>query len=164
VDFDFFSERPALHGPSLADRLRETFSTLQVTNATEGTFNGLINDVKLSFFRYPYPLVEPPYHWEAHDLHVAGLPDLGAMKLSAIAQRGLKKDFIDVHALMNQGITLGEMLDFYRRKYSTSDVMRVRVGLAYFDSAEDQLMPRMLTPVEWTTIKADILRAAKELK
>lgn len=33
------------------------------------------------------------------------------------------------------------MLDLYRRKYSTDDVIHVLIGLAYFDTAEEEPMP-----------------------
>ncbi len=37
---------------------------------------------------------------------LASLEDLGCMKLAAIAQRGAKKDFFDLHALLRAGQSL----------------------------------------------------------
>lgn len=163
VDFDFFAADPTAEGPTLRDQLAAALPDLLTTDVSPGTFNGVAAGVKLSFCRYRYPLLDTAELWEAYAVHVASLRDLSAMKLSAIAQRGHKKDFIDLHALLASGLSLPEMLDWYRQRYAVSDVMPVRIGLAYFDDAEEQPIPTMHTEVDWTRIKADIRRAARSL-
>ena len=85
------------------------------------------------------------------------------MKLSAIAQRGTKRDFVDVFALLEAHSTLDRMLVLYRQKYSTADVLHVLQALAYFDDADTQRMPSMLWDVEWPLIKDRIRRATRRL-
>jgi hypothetical protein len=75
--------------------------------------------------------------------------------LHAVAQRGTKKDFIDVHAL-GARFGLGEMLGFYRRKFAIADVGRILAGLTYFDDAESDPMPSMLVPASWDIVKAEL--------
>lgn len=58
------------------------------------------------------------------------------MKLSAIGDRGAKRDFIDLYALGRTHFALEEMLDFYRRKYGTSDIAHSVMALTCFDDAE----------------------------
>jgi hypothetical protein len=76
------------------------------------------------------------------------------MKLSAVAQRGARKDFVDVFALGRNGLRLREMLRLYQEKYETGDVAHVLAGLSYMDDAEREPMPKMLAPIEWNEVKA----------
>lgn len=50
------------------------------------------------------------------NFYLAGMKDIAAMKLEAIAGRGSKKDFIDIFFLLQQ-FTLKEIFDFHREKY-----------------------------------------------
>jgi len=45
------------------------------------------------------------------------------MKLAAVAQRGSKKDFVDVFGF-GRHFGLGDMLAFYREKFGVEDVGR----------------------------------------
>jgi hypothetical protein len=78
------------------------------------------------------------------------------MKLSAIAQRGARKDFCDVYALGSRQFTLQEMLDLYCRKFGVQDVSPVLYGLSYFDDAENERMPAMLWKAKWAEMKRAI--------
>jgi hypothetical protein len=84
------------------------------------------------------------------------------MKLAAIAQRGSRKDFIDIDALFHHGVSLTEVLGDYRRKYKVSDVMPVFRGLTWFEDAERERMPEMLVPLDWARLKSRLLRLANE--
>ena len=59
------------------------------------------------------------------------------MKLLAVAQRGTKKDFIDVHALSRR-MPLARMLDCYQRRFGVSDTSCILAGLCFFDDAESE--------------------------
>ena len=85
------------------------------------------------------------------------------MKLSAVAQRGARKDFCDIYALGKKSFSLQEMLDFYQKKFNIRDVGSVLYGLVYFDDAESERMPRMLWDVNWGEIKKNILEWVKDI-
>ena len=61
-----------------------------------------------------------------------------------------------MHALATHFRSLADMLDLYRRKFGIEDVSRVLYSLTYFEDAEGDLMPSMLTNVTWEEVKADI--------
>jgi len=88
-------------------------------------------------------------------LRLAALEDIAAMKLAAVAQRGSKKDFVDVFAL-GRRFGLGEMLAFYREKFGVEDVGHVLVALAYFDDADRERTPLLLQRQSWPDVKATI--------
>lgn len=83
------------------------------------------------------------------------------MKLSAITNRGTKKDFIDCYFLL-QRFSLAEMIDFYRQKYSDSQLFTTLKSLTYFEDAENDPMPKMIQPVDWETVKSTICSKVSE--
>ncbi len=82
------------------------------------------------------------------------------MKLSAVTNRGTKKDFVDLHFLLRQ-FSLQQMLGFYADKFSDTVIFPVLKSLVYFDDAENDPMPRMLIPCLWAEAKEKIMQAVK---
>jgi hypothetical protein len=163
VDFDFF--RPeAFDGRMLAMTLDETFTTVEWLPSGEHTLHLRLLGVGSSFFRLPYPLLEPvePTPW---GFGVASDRDIAAMKLEAIAGRGSRKDFIDLRLLCAAGLSLDEVLALFERKYGTKRTdryHRIR-ALAYLADAENQPMPDMLVPCDWSEARAFFTNEAKRL-
>jgi hypothetical protein len=85
------------------------------------------------------------------------------MKLSAVAQRGAKKDFVDIYALGRNHRPLAEMLHLYERKYSIENLSHLLYSLVYFDDAERERMPRMLWQADWRSIKRTVQEWVREL-
>lgn len=83
------------------------------------------------------------------------------MKLSAITNRGTKKDFIDYYFLL-KSYSLGEMFDIYIEKYSDAQLFSAIKSLTYFEDAESDPMPRMLKEVDWGEVKKFIINAVNE--
>jgi len=159
-DFDWFAARVG-RPEALAARIRKTDLGLDSLELAAGTVNCRIGEVKVQFLEFAYPLLEGTDAWPEKRVALASLRDLGAMKLLAIAQRGARKDFVDVYALLRQGMTLPNMLDDFRAKFK-ADPMPVLRGLAFFDDAELEPMPEMLAAVSWPKVRkgiADALRA-----
>ena len=78
------------------------------------------------------------------------------MKLLAVAQRGAKKDFVDIYALGKQADSLRQLLRWYQQKFSVEDFAHLLSSLAYFDDAEKERLPRMFWHVSWRTMKATV--------
>lgn len=78
------------------------------------------------------------------------------MKLSALAQRGSKKDFVDIYALGLKRCSLPDILRLYQQKYSIQDLGHVLYSLVYFDDADRERMPQMLWDTDWRAIKKAI--------
>jgi hypothetical protein len=89
---------------------------------------------------------------------MAGMKDIAAMKINAIAGRGSKKDFIDIYYLLRY-FTLDEMIDLYLQKYNDGSEFLARKSLTYFEDAELEEMPFMFDNITWTDIKKTILDA-----
>jgi hypothetical protein len=155
VDLDWFTACALPDPLQYAGRLRGEGLALMDVAAQRGTLHGQLDGIRVSFLEYRYPLLVQPVEAEGLGAQVAALEDLAAMKLAAVAQRGARRDFIDVHALAAL-FPLQEMLAFYRRKYATEDVAHVLYGLSWFDDAEQEAMPAMLRPTRWDAVKDDM--------
>lgn len=163
VDFDWFTAKRMPDALRLALQVQGYGIRLMVKQVDQGTLLASVSGVRTSFFEYRYPTLTAPVPLKSHGCLVASLDDIACMKLSAIAQRGTKRDFVDVFALLEAHSTLDRMLVLYRQKYSTADVLHVLQALAYFDDADTQRMPSMLWDVEWPLIKDRIRRATRRL-
>lgn len=155
VDFDWFTPQFPCLPVELGEELRRRGVVLTPSTLAERTVHGSIAGVRVSFLEFRPPLLEPLIDWPGGRCRLASRSDLAAMKLLAVAQRGTKKDFIDLHALSRQ-LPLTTMLDCYRRRFGVSDTSRVLAGLCYFDDAENEPSPVMLVPCDWETVKNEL--------
>jgi len=163
VDLDWFLPT-ALGDPLvMAASLHSAGLAFTTTQTGPGTLHGTIAGVRVSFLEFRYPLLRPLTLWKEMGCSLASLDDLACMKLSAIAQRGERKDFCDLYVLGTKHASLREMLQLYRRKFNVQDISPVLYGLSYFDEAERERMPRMLSKVPWSMIKKTIEGWVKEL-
>ena len=137
---------------------------LQNGHVANGAENGevqslTVDGVKVDFVNYPYPWLQDCV--EEENFRLAGLKDITAMKLSAAANRGRKKDFIDIAFLLDR-FPLKEMFELYKTKFSVSEFAFALRGLTYFEDAEDDPMPEMLLPMTWNEVKQKIESAVRE--
>jgi predicted nucleotidyltransferase component of viral defense system len=154
IDLDWFSEK--FDYTISFRRELEKLGRLGIDSESEKTFNGSLNGVKISFFEYPYPLIAPKTKY-AQNVYLAGIPDIAAMKMEAIASRGSCKDFIDVYFLLQQ-YSLEELLSFIRKKFSNIEYNEVHLlkALTYFEDAKTTPRPEMIKDVSWEEVTKKI--------
>lgn len=146
---------------SIASALQQVYSA----NVLQDSPLGLVMDIEglaVGLFTYGYPLLASTE--SLNGIELAGLLDIGLMKLDAIAGRGLRKDFYDVYFIA-QHITLSDLLAHAREKYAYSRNfgMRVLTALVDFDIAETETNPPLLAPVTWEQVKAFCTAQAEDL-
>jgi hypothetical protein len=156
VDLDWFTAERLGDPLRLAQGLRDAGLAFVTGQTAPGTLYGTIAGMRISLLEYRYPLLKPAARWRPGKCRIASRADLAAMKLAAVAQRGAKKDFIDLYALGRSGASLRQSLRWYQRKYAVGDVAHVLYSLAYFDEADRERMPRMIWGADWRTVKATI--------
>ena len=162
ADLDLFTERPwawELLSPGLS-----ACGPVMIDRQEQGTFVGAVSGVRVSVFHYPYVLLEEPVATRFR-IPVASLLDIGCMKLVAVAQRGSKKDFIDIHQLGQAGISVRELLRALNRKMPGVEHNPVHVlrSLAYFEDAEAEPDPIMLVGYDWGVVREYCLAQATGL-
>ena len=158
VDLDLFGY-VALEDDEFLALLQTVSTDIRVLNERRNIHQYVINGVKVDFVNYAYPWID---HVRAEEgIRLATPPDIAAMKVNAIEGRGSRKDFVDMYVLL-QHYSLGQILDFYKRKYPEHSEFRALRSLAYFEDAEAQFMPNMFIPTDWEAMKAAIETAVAD--
>jgi hypothetical protein len=79
------------------------------------------------------------------------------MKLAAICQRSVKRDYVDLHAILTMGgVSIGDLVIAWNRKYPGKDVGFALRALAYFADVDSARMPEMLSRTTWEKVKTDL--------
>jgi hypothetical protein len=162
-DFDWFTRERIDDAMRLASRIRGEGIPFTTEQIEKGTLYGAVMGVRTGFLEYQYPLLEKPVFWPEGECSLASIPDLACMKLSALAQRGAKKDFVDIYALGSKAVPLKYMLRSYQKKFSVKDVGHILRALTYFDEADRERMPTMFWDDDWKTIRKTIQGWVKTL-
>lgn len=163
VDLDWFTSKPIPRPSDIMSKIMASGSEVIVSHLQPGTLIATVAGVSTSFFEYQYPLLAPPGRPEEFNCSFASLDDIAAMKLLAIAERGARKDLVDLYALGTKHRPLRDLFDLYQRKFGTTDIAHLFYALNYFDDADRERMPTMLWRVNWRTIKATIRGWVKDL-
>jgi hypothetical protein len=168
IDFDWFTNGRLQDPLLLAATLREIGINFVTRHYERGTLHGTVDNVRTSFIEYHYHLLHPLLECLQLGCSLASLFDLACMKLSAVAQRGSRKDFIDIYALLKNGFNLKEMFEMYQEKYEITDISHLYYGLTFFDNADNEPMPHCIWDIEWEAIKHiiknEVFDAVKRVK
>ena len=152
IDLDFFG-KIEVEKDELVIAL-EQIGALTVLKESPRILIYLLNNVKIDIVDYQYSWVDDVVVKQG--IRMASLKDIAAMKVTAIIGRGTKKDFVDIAFLLRY-FSMNDILDFYSQKYPDGSIFMAMKSLAYFDDAEEDIMPYMLTDITWENIKQQIL-------
>ena len=157
IDLDLFGN----FDPTVSYRKILSDAGYSTDGSESGTVQSLrVENVKVDLVNYPYPWIDDVL--VEGDVRLAGLKDIVAMKLSAVANRGRKKDFIDIARLLDD-FPLDQMFDLYKKKFSVSELSFPLRGLMYFDDAEEDPMPEMLgNSLTWENVKKKVIATTRE--
>lgn len=108
IDFDFFTERPFSADALVGDLPFLGSARLLQAEPNTATFSVERDGaIKLSFVgSLTFGRVGVPERCEDNGLWIALMPDLAAQKMKVILTRAEAKDYLDIHALLQAGITL----------------------------------------------------------
>jgi len=159
-DLDFFAAG-TFDEESFLQRVHEQPGFSLIAKAPQ-TIHAAIRETKVSFLGYAYPVLFPFARFSG--VAVADPRDIACMKISAIASRGARRDFIDLYAAA-QRFGLAELLRLFAQKYRQTGYSKIHIAksLAFFDDAEKDPMPHMLMPLEWDQVRRFFLREAPKL-
>jgi hypothetical protein len=160
LDLDFFAPEH-FDEDALLQRLQRLSGFALVAKASY-TLHTTIGKTKVSFLGYAYPVLYPstPFLGVA----IADPRDIACMKLSALASRGTKRDFVDLYVCAKQ-YGLKEILRMFERKYAQTHYSKPHIlkSLTFFTDAEKDPTPNMLDEISWDRVKQFFLYEAPRL-
>lgn len=107
IDIDLFGKID-FDNDELALVLNE-IGTLEKLSLSKSIKIFKLNNIKVAIVSYPYKWLREAL--QEDDFKIASDVDIAAMKLSAITNRGTKKDFVDIYYLLKR-FSLEDMLKF----------------------------------------------------
>ena len=160
-DLDWFS--PKNFDPVKLQSQLLKLGNLSRVELEENTLNAYLNEVKVQFLGYPYPLLGTLATWG--NIKISSLLDIACTKVLTIGVRGSKKDFVDLYFLLKQ-FSLEELFTALAKKYRRVDYNQPHIlkALVYFVNADSQPMPRMHQQIDWAKIKKEIIGKVKAIK
>ncbi len=164
-DLDFFSATNPLgmvERSVLARELQHITPSTIKREADEQLY-ATIMGIEVSFAYQHHPLLFPTI--EVNGLRLAQPIDIGLMKLSAIKDRGTRRDFVDLYCLRKIA-PLQRLFDLLPQKYDDRPDFTVHLAYAlqYFDDAEAD--PRPLYPlqkIDWGAVKKYCIKGSNLL-
>ncbi|MEW6102799.1 MAG: nucleotidyl transferase AbiEii/AbiGii toxin family protein [bacterium] len=151
IDLDFFS--PTLFNTDIVLENIQPDKTLLVRT---GAIHCELKKVKLSFLFYPLPLTYPTILWRG--LNLADWKDITAEKFKAISQRGTKKDFYDLYAVLQIKLSIDDACQIFKARFASSGINMYHVlkSLTFFEDAEEDPLPILTAESkhwQWDVIK-----------
>lgn len=163
MGFDWFISK--LGDPEiLFNRLKSLNIVFEIQSISFETVYLNIDTIQMSFIGYEYPVLQPKVLWPEFGVHLAGINDIACMKLSAVASRGSRKDFVDLHYLIKHFLPLEDYLRLYMKKYENRDIGHLVRSLVYFADAETEPDIKMIKPLAWRDLRSDFEKWVKDLK
>jgi len=119
-----------------------------------------INEVKVDFVHFPHLPIKPFETIE--QIRFYSFADIAAMKIQAVLGRAKKKDFYDLHELL-QHFSLQQIIDWHKQKYP-SQMLAISIphAITYFVDAEESETPVSFKKQTWEGIKKGISRAVSD--
>ena len=119
-----------------------------------------ISGVKVDIVNYRHPLLEPVVVEDG--IRSYSDADISAMKIQAILGRGRKKDFWDLHELL-QNYSLQQLSDWHRKKYPDQMLaISIPNAISYFNEADESEDPVSLKGQTWEAIKRSISQTVSD--
>lgn len=153
IDLDFFSTNT--FDKELAKAELAEIGSWSTDSENKIGLRGQLNGVKMDFITYRYPLLEPTIVVDG--VRMLSEADISAMKLSAITNRGAKKDFYDIFFLLRRH-SFAQLCNWYKGKFQTNNLFMLLKSITYFDDAELTETPVLLVEdVSWEMVRNTIL-------
>lgn len=116
VDFDFFSEWEI--SKNLLANVEKIFSgkTIKPTINNPDELTIFVDEVKITFLYYPFPLVEKLH--EVEGMQMLSIKEIATTKAHTIGRRGVYKDYVDMYYVLKEGhATLKEVISLAEQKF-----------------------------------------------
>ncbi|MBK6833929.1 MAG: nucleotidyl transferase AbiEii/AbiGii toxin family protein [Bacteroidetes bacterium] len=170
IDIDLFTDAKygSIDYNAIDKYLRNTFNYVDTSNENIIGFgksyfvgNDAENIIKLDIFYSNEAFLFPESIID--ELRIAEVSEIVAMKTDVVSRGGRKKDFWDLHELMND-YTINEMFKLHKQRHPfTHDKAILKENFCSFTNADLDFDPVCLKGKHWELIKLDMIDLVKEL-
>jgi len=154
VDLDFFTEDRDFDEKKLMANFIDNNDW--VTSVEEkNTIYGELLKAKVSFIAYPF-FVPKQKFLDHGSVRVLNKIDIAVMKVTAISQRGRKRDFFDLYWCAHNIEPLENIIKRLKVQYPTiaHNYHHLLKALIYFDDAESDPEPQIYFDASWKKVKS----------
>lgn len=167
-DIDLFTDAPygSINFDHIESYLKKVFPYLDYFNIgpislgrSYAIGNNNRDAVKLDLY-YTDPFIREMLNTES--IRMAGVEDIIAMKMDVIQRGGRKKDFWDLHGLLDN-YSLRQMLVLHKERYPYShDEALILNNIKRFNDADKDFNPVCLNGKHWEIIKLDFVETLND--
>ncbi|TAG92451.1 MAG: hypothetical protein EAZ20_02530 [Bacteroidetes bacterium] len=141
IDFDLFKEKP-LNKVKIKQKIKILDAKKQLLFEDNDGIHFLINDVKITFFQYPFS-IKGTINIEK-GIKIPDLLTLAAMKFYAMGRRAKWKDYIDIYHLLKDYFTIEQVSTKASELFGDGYSEKLfRQQIVYFENIDYS------EPVEW---------------
>lgn len=162
IDFDLFRKN-LINSKRIIDKIEKLGYQTNVTRRVAEQLNVTVNDVKFTFFQYPFDIEAKTIFDDI--IKMPSLLDLAAMKAYALGRRAKWKDYVDLYFIISDHHSIAEISS--RAKMIFQDLFsekQFRAQLCYFDDIDyTEEIEFVTTPVQENVIKEELIKFATSL-
>ena len=162
IDFDLFKFSPIKPG-SILQTISGFEYPFTVTRRVTEQLNMSVNDVKLTFYQYPFKISAIEKLEDI--LRLPNLLDLAAMKAYALGRRSKWKDYVDLYFILKDHFTINQIsertIEIFGQLFSEK---LFRAQLSYFDDIDySEPVEYLVQPVPGDEIKNFLIDKATDI-
>lgn len=157
-DLDFFSKKAEFDNEELLTNFANN-KDWSVSVNKKNTIYGELLKSQVSFIAYPF-FVPKQKFLPYGNISVLDKIDIAVMKITAISQRGRKRDFFDLYFCAKNIEPLEEIIKRLKVQYPSvaHNYHHILKALVYFEDAESDPDPEINFKADWQTVKDFFLR------
>lgn len=165
-DLDFF-KNSIFNENFLISNLKAKVETFEEIFLEKQTVSVFLDGVRCSFFFYDVPLCFEPLKIEG--IEIARWEDILAEKFKTLSQRGSKKDFYDIFAVIKiKGLSIQEAISIFTNRFKKTALNKYHVlrSLTYFEDADEEPDPVLIgeRKYQWAEVKNFFIENINEFK
>ena len=162
IDFDLFKPTK-FNAKKILSKIDTSKLHYKVTRNVSEQLNLLINDVKFTFFEYPFPILHT-YTFE-NTIQLPTLLDLAAMKAYALGRRSKWKNYVDLYFIIKNHYNLTQIAqrasEIYDQLFSPKLFL---AQLSYFKDVDyTEAVEFLVEPIPDDEIKEFLINAAIDI-
>lgn len=149
-DVDFLTDQPNPSNVTIT-QIQELDPRSRIMSASDYRVHAEIEGVRVSYLWQPgMRLNAGP---SVNRIPLASLDTLVALKCNAVANRGARKDFIDLYAFLQAGWDFHHILEMAKLHAPSLNIAHLLRSMVYFQDAEFDPMPKLYRTWQGSEIK-----------